>query len=96
LALALVAQLAERFGLPCVDEPLATRIAVAMSMDWAHLIDTTSGKLKRYGPVDPQLRESLDPDLERLAQLALSIASLVETTQREEIPHESESAAGSD
>jgi hypothetical protein len=72
-----IARLATRFDLQPVQEPLTNKIAAAMSINWANLADTCSRKQGRYGPADPRLRELLDPDLEHLAQLALSIGSLV-------------------
>ena len=72
-----ITRLAERFDLRSVDEPLENKIAAEMSISWANLIDTRSAKLGRYGSVDPRLQELLDPEIEHLAQLAFSIASLV-------------------
>jgi hypothetical protein len=40
------------------------------------LIDNQSGKLKRYGQVNPALESVLDPALGQLAQLALDLASV--------------------
>ena len=87
-ALQVIAQLAKRFRLHPADEPLTNKIAAAMSVSWANLVDARSSKLRRYGPVDPRLRDSLDPELERLAQLARSISSLVGNTAPEERLHE--------
>ncbi len=72
-----ITRLAGRFSLRPVEEPLENKIASEMSINWANLIDTRSAKLRRYGSVDPGLRESLDPEIEHLAQLAFLIASLV-------------------
>jgi len=72
-----ITRLAERFELPAVAESLASRIAAEMSVNWANLVDTRSAKLRRYGPVDPELYEVLDSEIEHLAQLAFLIASLV-------------------
>ena len=80
-ALQLIARLAKRFGLQPADEPLVNKISAEMSMNWANLINTCSGKLGRYGPADPRLRELLDPELENLAHLALSIGTLVRETE---------------
>jgi len=75
-ALARVAALVERFGLAANSGDLAATIAAQMSVDWANLCDVRSTKLHRYGEVDSQLAEILDPDVDALAQLALSLAAL--------------------
>ena len=75
-----ITRLAERFDLQPVDEPLANKIVAAMFINWVDLTDTRSDKLGRYGPADARLRELLDPELERLAQLALKIGALVKET----------------
>jgi hypothetical protein len=77
-ALRLIAELAERFALSPAEESLANQIAASMSVSWADLVDTRSAKLARYGPAAPALREALDPDIERLAQIALSISTLAQ------------------
>jgi Fe-S-cluster formation regulator IscX/YfhJ len=76
-ALEIIARLVERLGLQPTEESLASKIAAAMTINWADLIDVGSAKLKRYGPVDPDLHRTLDPETARLAELALSISSLV-------------------
>ena len=75
-ALAQIAVLAERFGLAAAEDELGATIASQMSVDWANLCDARSDKLRRYGEVDPRLADLLDVDLDRLAQLALSLAAL--------------------
>ena len=75
-ALAQVTALAQRFGLTATEEDLGATIAAQMSVDWADLSDARSDKLRRYGDVDPRLADLLDADIDRLAQLALSLAAL--------------------
>jgi len=74
-ALEVIVRLANRLELPSTEESLTSRIAAAMTIDWANLIDTGSAKLKRYGPVDPELHGTLDPEMECLARLALSVST---------------------
>ncbi len=74
-ALAEIAGLAQEFGLAPEEQDLATAIAAAMSLSWANLCDARSDKLRRFGDVHPALAEALDPRLEQLAELALSLAS---------------------
>ena len=75
-ALACIATLAERFDLAVTEDDLGATIAAQMSVDWANLCDARSAKLRRYGEVDPRLPDLLDADIDRLAQLALSLAAL--------------------
>ena len=77
IALAQIAELAQAFGLEPQEQDLAATIAAAMSLSWASLCDTRSDKLRRYGDVDPRLEQALDPHVEGLADLALSLASLL-------------------
>ena len=75
-ALAQIAALAERFDLAAVEDDLGAAIDAQLSVDWANLSDVRSAKLRRYGEVDPRLTDLLDADLDRLAQLALSLSTL--------------------
>jgi len=58
-----------------VDSP-DNLIRSKMSVNWANLFDTQSTKLKRFGEVDPRLESVLDPAIEKLAQLALELATI--------------------
>jgi len=80
-ALAQITALAERFGLPVASEDLRANIAALMSVDWADLTDVHSDKLRRYGDVDSRLADLLDADIDRLAQLALSLAAVARDGQ---------------
>jgi hypothetical protein len=74
-ALSEIAGLARDFRLPATQQNVASKIAAALSVDWADLTDSISGTLGRYGPVDPGLGEVLDARVERLSERALAIAS---------------------
>ena len=74
-ALAQIAALAERFDLAAVEDDLGAAIAAQLSVDWANLSDVRAAKLRRYGEVDPRLADLLDADVDRLAQLAMSLAA---------------------
>ena len=74
-----IAALAQDLGLHRTEEDLAARIAAEMSISWADLDDSTSGALRRYGPVDTAVADVLDERVNRLAQLALSLANTVRT-----------------
>jgi hypothetical protein len=55
---------------------LGAAIDAQLSVDWANLSDVRAAKLRRYGEVDPRLADLLDADVDRLAQLALSLSTL--------------------
>ena len=73
----LIAQLAERLNLQPVEEDLNSAIRSQMSVDWANMMDARAEKLAGYGAVNPSLALTLDPSIERLAYVALSLANLV-------------------
>ncbi len=75
-AIAQITVLTERFDLAAASDDLGATIVSQMSVDWANLCDVRSDRLRRYGEVDPELPDLLDADIDRLAQLALSLAAL--------------------
>ncbi len=77
-ALALLTDLAQTLGLEAETDEAAGHIRAALSVSWADLCDARSSKLQRYGAVHPGLAAVLDPSIERLAELALSIANLMQ------------------
>ena len=78
-----IGALASTLGLePELDNP-AELIKGEMSESWANLLDSRSIKLKRFGKVDPRLEYVYDPTIQHLAQLALALASIFNTTSGE-------------
>jgi hypothetical protein len=75
-ALALVAELAQRFELERTPVDLGAKITGMMSVDWADLVDLQASKLRRYGAVASELSGLLDADVERLADTAKELARL--------------------
>lgn len=80
-ALAQIAELAQEFGLEQREQDLAMTIAAAMSLAWSSLCDARSDKLKCYGDVDPRLEQALDPRIDELAELALSLAWMLRSDE---------------
>ena len=78
VALGEIEALAHEFGLTAVEEDRSATIAAMLSTDWAHLYDVRAGRLVQYGPVDPRLEQMLDPRLERLAQMTLRLAAVMQ------------------
>ena len=70
-----IAELAREFDLKPVEKDLTATVAAAMSTDWVHLCDARSDTLVQYGAVDPRLAQTLDPRLNRLAEMALLLAA---------------------
>ena len=77
-ALEIIAALARKFDLKPEVEDVSNMIRSRMSIRWADLADTQSRKLKRFGEVPPELKRTLDPDIQQLARLALELASIIE------------------
>jgi hypothetical protein len=76
-ALDIVARLGEQLALGSEEVDLGRRIAAVMSIHWANLWDVRSARLGRYGPTDPALATTLDPQVEHLARLASEIGALM-------------------
>jgi len=77
VALAKIAELARQFNLERQEQDLGAAMAAEMSLSWADLCDTRSDKLMRYGDVNPDLGQILDPHIDCLAETALSLASML-------------------
>lgn len=76
VALAEIAHLARKFELTRFNQDFGASFAGQMSVDWSSLCDLSANKLRRYGDVNPQLAAQLDSDIERLIELASSLANL--------------------
>ena len=72
----MIANLAQEISLEQEVEDPAGLIRGEFSVSWANLIDTQSRKLKRYGDVNPEAKNVLDPAIQKLAQLAMELASI--------------------
>jgi hypothetical protein len=75
-ALEQIASLAQEIGLEPEVEDASGLIRGEMSVDWTNLSDLRSRKMKRYGDINPELKSVLDPAIQRLAQLAMELASI--------------------
>jgi len=68
--LAEIGVIAQEFDLQASVEDVGSYVLAQMAVAWSDLVDTLSPKLKRYGPVDPSLSETLDPHIRVLIELA--------------------------
>ncbi len=48
-----------------------------LSISWTQLVDNRSDKLGRYGEVDPDLKSTLDPAVEQMAEACLSMTQIL-------------------
>ncbi len=71
-----IAAVVRAFDLQADDEWLDRRIDAEMSGAWSDLHEVLSGKLKRYGDVDPRLSRVLDPHIRRLIRMTLEAGHL--------------------
>jgi hypothetical protein len=77
-ALHQISILARILELPTENKDATGLIRARLAESWANLIDRQSGKLKRYGDVDPRAETILDPIIQRLAELAKELEYLFE------------------
>ena len=72
----LLTDLPHRYHLENQERDGAKVISGLLSARWEALEDTRPQKLKRYGPVDPELVPDLGPPVERLIELVLAMERL--------------------
>jgi hypothetical protein len=71
-----IAILARTLDRPPEEKDTAGLIRGRLAVSWANLIDAQSGKLNRYGDVDPRAESILDPAIQRMVQLVQELESL--------------------
>jgi len=69
-----IAFIAREFDLQASTEDDGSYIRAQMAVAWSDLVDMLSPKLRRYGPVDEALSETLDPHIQLLIELAQETA----------------------
>lgn len=79
----LIEELSSKFGLKKEFQNGASMFQGELSVNWANLIDSQAGKLRRYGKVHPELAGALDPDIQRLAGIALQLSAILGESQQE-------------
>ena len=67
----------DEFDLQRTVEDLRHKLHVEFSVLWDDLADERSASMTRYGTVDPDAAATLDPAVERLAELSLAFADLL-------------------
>lgn len=74
----IVIELDERFGFQREVRPISHVVRAELSLLWEALEDNKAEKLHRFGEIDPHLRQVLDPPLERLVQLILTMERIAD------------------
>jgi hypothetical protein len=82
-ALDLIEKLSAKFELESESQSAAASMQGELTINWANLIDTQAGKLRRYGKVHPELGGTLDPDIQKLARIALQLSAILGESQQE-------------
>lgn len=73
-----IGRLREQFQLKPQERDLRRMLAAAFTHFWAILHDCRTDKLKGAGPVDPQLKQTLDPAINQLIELARALETVIE------------------
>lgn len=68
-----IAHLAQVYQLPAEEHDLARTLMAEFTLLWCDLEDVRPKKLTRYGPVAPAAHQLLDPPLQHLIRLVLTI-----------------------
>jgi hypothetical protein len=71
----LIGEMSRTFELPLESEDAAALIRAEMAICWADLLDSRANDLRRCGAVHPQLAGVLDPDIQKLAGVALFLTT---------------------
>jgi hypothetical protein len=64
---------AEEFHLPRETQSAARYVVGTVSLLWESVEEIRARKLKSYGEVDPQLKQTLDPILQRIVRLLFDL-----------------------
>jgi hypothetical protein len=82
-ALGLIEKLSAKFELESEPQNAASMFQGELTVNWANLIDSQAGKLRRYGKVHPELAGMLDADIRNLAEIALKLSAILGESQQE-------------
>ena len=82
-ALSLIEKLSATFELEVESQNAASMFQGELTVNWANLMDSQAGKLRRYGKVHPELGGMLDADVRNLAEIALKLSAILGESQQE-------------
>jgi hypothetical protein len=68
-----IAEVAGNFRLPRENQDPARIMMGLLSVTWESLGDIRAHRLVAYGEVDPRLKETLDPSVQKLTKLVLAL-----------------------
>ncbi|NMB54719.1 MAG: hypothetical protein GYA15_08445 [Leptolinea sp.] len=84
-ALREIQHISKMYDLPAKDKKLNNLLVAKMSISWANLIDTQSSGLRKYGKLDNEIAENLDPIISSLSTLALRMSSKFSNSEEETV-----------
>lgn len=73
-----IAFLKEELNLQTETESLVDYVRGQMSLDWEGLLESRSRKLSRFGKIVPEAASIIDPHIQSLADIALSLSTTSE------------------
>lgn len=76
-----IRQVAEEFQLPREQHSAARYVVGTVSLLWESVEEIRSRKLKSYGEVEPQLKQTLDPMLQRIIRLLFDLTATAQGNQ---------------
>lgn len=82
-ALGLIEKLSNQFELEVENQNAASIFQGELTVNWANLIDSQAGQLKRYGKVHTDLANQLDADIKNLTRIALLLSTILGESQQE-------------
>jgi hypothetical protein len=69
----MIARLALDHGIEKREEEMLSRVRGEFNSHWVMIEDTKCKEMSRYGEIAPELKDTLDPELDRLASGVLSL-----------------------
>lgn len=76
-----IASLATTFGIGVQEESQVRKLHAVFTLLWVDLQQVQPARLRAYGALHPRLHERLGPGIERLADLTLALAHVVDGSQ---------------
>jgi hypothetical protein len=75
-----ISSLAADYGIASKEEMQLQTLSAQFILLWADLQNVRPEQMRSYGPMHPRLQEQLEPQMQRLAHLALAIADVANDT----------------
>ena len=82
-ALDIIDKLSHKFELDKESSDAASMLRGDLTISWANLLDARASKLGRYGKVHPELKNTLDTDIQNLAGIAMQLSAIIGESKQE-------------